>query len=90
MQRIFTKPKVAERDAAKLILDWAVCARRPLRLNELQAVFSMDLDTETIDFEGRCLRPKDQCHFVVKSLCGSLVEILKGDMIHLVHDTAKM
>lgn len=92
VKRIFTNPQTAERESAKSILEWVVCAKRPLRFNELQATFSINLDEEVIDFESRCLRPNspDQCHFVVKSLCGSLVEVLKGNVIHLVHDTAKM
>lgn len=73
------------------MLEWIVCAKRTLRWNELQAIFSLDLNTETVDFEGRCLRPNalDQCHSVAKRLCGSLVEI-SNDIIHLVHHTAKM
>lgn len=92
VQRIYTNPQAAERESAKSILEWIVCAKRPLRWNEIQAIFSLDLDNETVDFQGRCLRPKapDSCHSVVKNLCGSLVEISAGNVIHLVHDTAKM
>lgn len=92
MNRIFSNPKIAERESAESILEWIICARRPLRWHEMQATFSIDTEKETVNFEERCLRPNspEECHSVVKKLCGSLVEVLKGNVISLVHDTAKM
>ena len=73
-----------QRQAAERILSWIVCAKRKLFWHEIQAVFSIDIESETVDFEGRRLRGMD-----IKDLCGSLVDISSNKLIQLVHDTAR-
>lgn len=69
---------------AQKILGWMVCAKRPLKWHEIQGAVSMDLEERTIDFDERKLRVH------IQDLCGSLVLILPGDRVELVHSTAKM
>jgi hypothetical protein len=83
IQRVYSHP-LPQRQAAELILAWIVCARRHLLWHEIQAIFSIDLESETVDFEGRRLRGMD-----IKDLCGSLVEISSNKAIELVHHTAR-
>lgn len=73
----------SEREQAKKLLGWLVCARRPLKWHEIQAAISIDVERQAVDFEGRSLVVD------VKELCGSLVERLPGDRIELVNSTAK-
>ena len=51
--------------------------------HEIQAAISTDTKTQTVDFETRRLRVH------IQDLCGSLVDILPGDRVELVHWTAK-
>lgn len=44
----------------------------------------MDPIEQTINFDDRKLR------FHISDVCGSLVQILRGDRIELVHNTAKL
>jgi ribonuclease D len=44
----------------------------------------MDLEEQTIDFESGRLRIR------VDEYCGSLIQVLDGDRVELVHTTAKM
>jgi len=59
-----------------------VCARRPLKISEIQGAVSIDLDREIVDFDGRRLRDD------VRDLCGCLVDVRDGNF-ELVHTTAK-
>jgi hypothetical protein len=52
--------------------------------HEIQAIFSIDLESEKVDFQGRRLRGMD-----IKDLCGSLVEISSNKAVELVHHTAR-
>jgi hypothetical protein len=68
---------------AQTILGWMVCAKRPLKWNEMQCASSIDLVKQTIDFDERKLR------IHIRDLAGSLVRVLPGDRLELVHSTAK-
>ena len=76
--------------AAERIIEWVACSPRPLRWGEVQAIFFIDPQTNTSDFEDRRLRKSP------KRLCGSLVDVCKVDgvpeaeaVLTLVHDTAR-
>ncbi|KAF2096252.1 C2H2 domain-containing protein [Rhizodiscina lignyota] len=56
----------------------------PLKCLEIQAAISIEPDRDTIDFESRKLRSH------IHELCGSLVSILPGDRVELVHITARI
>lgn len=83
VERIYSNENVAEREQAQKLLGWVVCAKRPLKWHEIQGAISIDIEHQTVDFEGSLVLD-------VKELCGSLVERLPGDRIELVHSTAKM
>lgn len=84
MKRIYNNPNDAERLEAEKLLGWLVCAKRPLKWHEIQGAISIDTDNEVVNFDDRQLR------IHVKDLCGSLVDILPGDRVELVHGTAKL
>jgi hypothetical protein len=65
------------------LLALLVCAKRPLKWNEIQGAISIDLDSRSCDFQGRSFRVN------AKGLAGSLVEILPGGTVELVHETAR-
>ena len=89
--RVFENPHKGQRNTAKKILGLIICSKRLLRWREIQAMFWIDPHTGTSDYEERRLRvtPKD--------LCGSLVETKSserdtsplGEVVELVHSTAK-
>jgi hypothetical protein len=66
------------------LLGWMVCAKRPLKWREIQAAISIDPNEQTVDFDSRSLRHS------VEEYCGSLIQVLSGDRVELVHITAKM
>jgi len=66
------------------LLGWMVCAKRPLKWREIQAAVSIDAEKETIDFFNEKIRGS------VEDYCGSLIRVLSGDRVELVHTTAKM
>ncbi|KAI1279464.1 hypothetical protein F5Y07DRAFT_43858 [Xylaria sp. FL0933] len=83
----------SQREAAAKIIGWLTCAVRPLRWNEIQALFCIDPYKEGCN--PRCRR-LDSC----KALCGSFVEVDEHDPssddsqeispeVNLVHDTAR-
>lgn len=71
----------------ELLLGWLVCSKRPLKWTEIQVALSIDLhstdDMNKLDVD---LKLSDD----VQDLCGSLVQILKGNRVELVHSTAKL
>jgi hypothetical protein len=69
---------------ARELLGWMICAKRPLRWHEIQGAFSTDLVAQTVDFENRKLR------LDIRELCGSLIQVLPGHRLELVHSTAKL
>ena len=69
---------------AQKLLGWMVCARRPLKWHEIQGAVSIEPEHKTIAFDERKLR------IHIRDLCGSLIQVLPGDRIEFVHNTAKM
>ncbi|KAL4905333.1 hypothetical protein BDW74DRAFT_152447 [Aspergillus multicolor] len=67
-----------------LLLGWLVCSKRPLKWTEIQLASSIDMISESAELDAD-LEIKDD----PQELCGSLVHILKGNRIELVHSTAK-
>ena len=65
------------------LLSWVVIAKRPLKWHEIQGAVSINMEEKIVDFDNRQLRTH------LQDLCGSLIEILPGEQIQLVHGTAK-
>ncbi|KAI6091204.1 WD40 repeat-like protein [Hypoxylon rubiginosum] len=86
--RVFKQSPPARRNAAKKILRWIACARRPLRWREVQSLFCINPFTGCVDYDGGKLV------FTCKDLCGSLIDVhlQKSDpenIIRIVHETAR-
>ena len=81
--RIFENPNPAQRRTARQLLGWITCAKRSLKWQEIQGAMSINVEQRLVNFEGRQL-PED-----IREICGSLVDILSGNRIQLVHRTAK-
>lgn len=84
MRTILKKPVRDQREGALRLLGWLVCAKRPLKLHEVQTMKSINLKERTVEFERRRFRvdPKD--------LCESLVDVRPDGSIELVHLTARV
>ena len=84
MLRILKEASPAEKKDISMLLNWLVCAKRPLKWHEIQGAKSIDLEGQSVEWERRRFRvnPKD--------LCGSLVEIMPEGTVELVHLTAKL
>ncbi|KAF2181728.1 hypothetical protein K469DRAFT_691815 [Zopfia rhizophila CBS 207.26] len=83
IDRIKRNTKQAEWESAKKLLGWMVCQKRPMGWVEMQVVTSMNVEAQDIEFDDRRLRVH------IHDICGSLVKILPGDRVELVHSTAK-
>lgn len=91
VSRVFENPVKAEREDAAKILGWITCSKRPLKWREVQAIFCIDPESETVDFEDR------QLLVTCKELCGSLVDLRSSgtqvsgleDLVEFVHETAR-
>ena len=83
MDRIYRNQNKSEREHARRILGWIVCAKRPLRWHEIQGALSIQLDDRRVDFDKRRLRVD------MKDLCGSLVDVHIDGAVELVHTTAR-
>ena len=69
-----------------LLLGWLVCSKRPMKWTEMQVALSIDLHAPgTSNYLDVGLQLRDD----VQELCGSLVQVLKGNRVELVHNTAK-
>ncbi|KAL3298050.1 zinc finger protein [Colletotrichum asianum] len=80
------KDRLTEKETwnlGKQLLGWLICAHRPLKLHEMDAILSFNPDREVVDFDLYKLRTG------VTDLLGSLVQVLPGDNIRLIHSTAK-
>ena len=82
--RIFENPNQSEREDAHNIFRWIICAKRPLKWSDIQSVFAIDPDLHRVDSDERQLR------VTCRDLCGSLVETCTGDILELVHQSAKL
>ncbi|KAF6793040.1 zinc finger protein [Colletotrichum sojae] len=71
---------------ARQLLGWLVCAHRPLKWHEIQAIlaFNPDREDNPVDFDMRMIREDN-----IGDYLGSLVHVLPGDNIRLIHSTAK-
>jgi hypothetical protein len=83
MRTIVDKPVTAQRDEAVLLLGWLVCAKRSLKMHEVQTLRSVDFDKRAVEFERRRFRVH------IKDLCESLVDVREDGSIGLVHMTAR-
>ena len=68
---------------AKLLLGWLVCAKRSLKWHEMQSILSYDSVNQRVDFDNKMLRQN------AKKYLGSLVHILDGGHIRIIHSTAR-
>ncbi|PNP50376.1 hypothetical protein THARTR1_08903 [Trichoderma harzianum] len=79
--------KLAEGEAhwemATQLLGWLVCAKRPLKWHEMQSILSYDPKQQKVDFDNKMLR-QDSHRYL-----GSLVHVLDGGHIRIVHSTAR-
>ncbi|KAI8630498.1 putative zinc finger protein [Xylariaceae sp. FL1651] len=84
MRRMAEQAPKAARDDALRLLGWLVCAKRPLKWHEIQAMNSINLEEQRIalDRQSFIKSPKD--------LCASLVETRSDGTVELVHLTAKL
>lgn len=81
----------AMRQGALKILGWVTCAARPLRWREIQSIFCIDVDSNTMDYEEKRIRAS------CKKLCGSLVDVHQvspgqpgpDDIVTIVHGSAR-
>jgi hypothetical protein len=80
---INTNSNKKEKEFTKNLIGFIVAAKRPLKLHEIQAALSINTEKHTEDFENR------SPHTHIRDICGSLVEILPGERVQLVHWTAK-
>ncbi|TVY27111.1 Vegetative incompatibility protein HET-E-1 [Lachnellula hyalina] len=83
VNRILTNPKAGERVVTQKLLGWIVSAKRPLKWHEIQGAVSINTKDRFVDFENSHLA------IDIRDLCGSLVDVLPGDRVQLVHETAK-
>jgi hypothetical protein len=84
MSRIAENSSPSDWKIAHKLLGWMVCAKRALTWQEIQAAVSTDPVAQTINFDERMLR------IHIRDLCGSLIQVLPGDRVELVHGTAKL
>ena len=88
---VLENPNEEEREAAKKILGYTICAERPMMWKELQSRFCISIDSDTAD-------PDFLLSVSCKNICGSLVEIEPDAVFNtspditvtLVHETARM
>jgi len=71
---------------SKTIFGWLACAKRPLKWHELQAALSIEVDERgNPSFDNRLGRsPKG-----IQEMCGTLIQVLPGNKIEFIHQTAK-
>jgi hypothetical protein len=81
--RIYQNPNEGERETARSLLGLIVAAKRPLKWHEIQGAVSIHIEEHVVDFDNRRLFTH------VSDLCGSLIDVLPGDRVQLVHSTAK-
>jgi hypothetical protein len=86
MDRILhTNTEARKTDAVK-ILEWLVCAKRPMKWYEIQGALCINLSSQ-------CSQGSDseahKCYATPKDLCASLVEYRKDRTVEFVHPTAK-
>ncbi|UKZ54067.1 hypothetical protein TrVGV298_007872 [Trichoderma virens] len=79
--------KLAEGEAhwkmARQLLGWLICAKRPLKWHEMQSILSYVPEQQKVDFDNKMLRQHSSKYL------GSLVHVLEGGHIRIVHSTAR-
>ena len=65
------------------LLSLIVCSKRTLKWFEVQGAVAIDLEVQSVDYDGRMFRVD------AKDLCGSLVEVRQSGNVELVHATAR-
>ncbi|KAF3403455.1 hypothetical protein F1880_009527 [Penicillium rolfsii] len=86
MERLEQDLSKEQLEYTRLLLGWLVCSKRPLKWTEIQVALSIDLHSVAISYElDTDLKLRDD----VQELCGSLVQVLKGNRVELVHSTAR-
>ncbi|KAL9111362.1 MAG: hypothetical protein Q9227_004239 [Pyrenula ochraceoflavens] len=83
VKRVYENPNTAEGIEARRLLNWTVCAKRPLRWHEIQGAVAIDLDAGEVDIKSHLAYDN------AKEICGSLVNVLKDNSVTLVHGTAR-
>uniref|UniRef100_A0A093VFA9 Vegetative incompatibility protein HET-E-1 n=1 Tax=Talaromyces marneffei PM1 TaxID=1077442 RepID=A0A093VFA9_TALMA len=69
-----------------LLLGWLVCSKRPLKWTEVQSASSVEIDVwNNSNVMNMDVKLRDDVH----EICGSLVQVLQGDRVELVHSTAR-
>ncbi len=68
-----------------MLLGWLVCARRPLKWQEIQLACCIDSDNDNIDFE------QDKLRVHIRDYCGSLIEapVEKGNATNQEHELVR-
>ncbi|KAF4951750.1 hypothetical protein FSARC_12821 [Fusarium sarcochroum] len=83
-QRLEAQPGGIQKwQRSKLLFGWLVCAKRPLRWHEMQAILCFDRQELQVDFENKMLRQD------MEQYLGSIVHVLDGGHIRLIHSTAR-
>ena len=85
MERLERDLSRTQLTCSHMLLGWLVKSKRPLKWSEIQIAFSINLESEHNE-----LNPDRRICDSVEDLCGTLVQILPGDRIELVHSTARM
>jgi len=83
VDRIFKNPSIVQRQTAQKLLGWITFSKRPMKWHEIQGATSIDIQQRVVNFEGR------QMPDHIRDICGSLVEVLPGNRVQLVHTTAR-
>ncbi|CAG8930839.1 unnamed protein product [Penicillium salamii] len=87
MERLNQDLSEDQLEYTELLLGWLVCSKRPMKWTEIQVALSIDLHSSVASHElDMDLKLRDD----VQELCGSLVQILEGNRVELVHSTAKL
>jgi hypothetical protein len=90
LSRVLDQAVEAERNAALKVLTLVLCAKRILYWREVQAIFCIDPEQGTVEFE-------DRLRVSVKELCGSLLDVDHApgktpgpdSTVRIVHSTAR-
>ncbi|KAJ0423899.1 hypothetical protein BJY00DRAFT_277634 [Aspergillus carlsbadensis] len=86
MKRLKQDLHPSQFECTQLLLGWLECSKRPLKWTEVKLAFSIDMNTSQIRNDlDMDLKLRDDA----EELCGSLVQVFKGNRVELVHTTAK-
>ncbi|KAH8800405.1 hypothetical protein F5884DRAFT_863111 [Xylogone sp. PMI_703] len=83
VNKILRNPNPVQRQTARKLLGWITFSKRPMKWHEIQGATSINIAQREVNFEGRHMPDH------IRDICGSLVEVLPGDRVQLVHTTAR-